>query len=262
MTATAGVAPEATASGWIGVGARRGLVEHRAFGVLVIGTLSWVVAGPVGALGAVAVAVGVPQLLVRRRSRAAQRHIDAEVATVLELAARRVRAGSAVPDALAYAARSTSGPGGRLVMAMVQAPVGTHAGRLLVGGDVAPSARPGRAAPREATAKVLAAVIGMVQGSAGGGARGLEAGAALLREHDRARGEIAAGAGHARASASLLIAVPVVFGVVSLVLVPSTAGGALGEPSVIVPVVAGVGMETLGALWIGRLVRAALGVAG
>ncbi len=261
MTATseAGLGPTSTGPA---VTRSRRLTEHRAFGVLVIATFSWLVAGPGASLGAVAVAVGVPKVLARRRRRAATRDIDAEIATVFELAARRVRAGSAVPDALAWAAGSTAGPGGRLVTAMVQAPVGSDGRRVFVGGEAGRPARRGRAVPREATSKVLAAVIGMVLGSAGGGARGLEAGAALLREHDRARGEIDAGAGHARASASLLIAVPLLFGVVSVVLVPSSAGGALGEPSMLAPIVAGIGMEALGAAWIGRLVRAALGAAG
>jgi len=241
---------------------RRGRPARRLLGACVIGAIACLAAGPPAAPIAIGAAVGVPVAMARRRRRNARRGIDGDIATVLEMAARQVRAGTAVGEALALAARSTPGAGSHLVLGMMQAPAGAARARELVAGTVGHAVHGDSVVAGAATMKIVAAVVGMVQGAEGGGARGLEAGASLLREHERARGEIDAGASHARASASLLVAVPLVFALAAVVVLPSSAGGALGDPKLFVPVVTGIAMEALGALWSARLVRAALGVAG
>lgn len=232
---------------------------RRVTGLFTIGGVAWLVAGRAVAVVAVAVAVVSPVVARRRRRSRDRRQIDTDIAIVFEVAARSVRAGAAVPEALQQAARTADGAGGRVVTALLAAPPrsaepGREAGRSRpVGGFV------GAPVTESRTGAIVAAVMAMVYGAAGGGARGLEAGAVLLREHERARVEIEAGAAHARASAALLIAVPVIFGGAALVLFPSSPGGMLSHPAALVSVVAGVAMEAAGAGWTARLVRAVHG---
>lgn len=81
----------------------------------------------------------------------------------------------------------------------------------------------------------------------------------LLREEVRTRAEIDAGAAHARASATLLLAVPVLFGGVSLLLIPGAHAQVLGHPAALAAVVLGAVLEVVGVLWSARLVRAVRG---
>lgn len=235
----------------------------RVAAVLVAGGVAWVILGPLAASVAVAVAVAAPRLVARRRRQASARRIDGDVATVLELAARQVRAGASVHDALLRSAEATAGPGGRLVLAMTRMSPGPDpiAARMLLPDQAGQGASRRRSSASDPTVTVVAAVIGMVGGVAGGGARGLEAGAGLLREHERARGEVLAAATHARTSAALLVAVPLVFGAASLVVLPASMHRVATDPTVIAPVLAGAAMEVGGAAWTARLVRSALGTA-
>ncbi|HET8931184.1 MAG TPA: hypothetical protein VFN21_11045, partial [Acidimicrobiales bacterium] len=200
---------------------------RRVIGVCLIGGGAWLVAGPIGSIAAVALALASPIVARRRRRTRHRRRIDAEIATVFEVAARSVRAGAAVPEALYHATGSVGDEGAHVVRALLASPLrqggpGREARRSGSPGDLI-----GASVTGTRTGAVVAAVLAMVLGTAGGGARGLEAGAVLLREHERARVEIEAGAAHARASAVLLIAVPVLFGGAALVLFPSSSGGVL-----------------------------------
>lgn len=210
-----------------------------ALGVVVVGTL---IAGPVVA--------------VRRRRVATGRSIESGIADVFELAARSVRVGVPVAVAVCDAATRTSGEGAAIVMDLwARSAAGAHRS---VPSDVGIRRRAVHV--EEDSTAVASAVLALAGGSTGGGARALEAGALLLRERHRARAEVTAGASHARASAGLLVSVPVLFGVASLGLDPSSGERLLADPIASAAVVVGICLQVVGALWITRLVRATRGV--
>jgi Flp pilus assembly protein TadB len=232
---------------------------RRLLGLCVTGALAWLVAGPVASVGALVLATVSPGFVHRRRRARDRRWIDAEVATVFEVAARSVRAGAAVPDALQRAARSVGGSGGRAVAASLGASMRSAGTDGAVGRSMWAGGHQGGSVTGPRTGPIVAAVLAMVHGAAGGGARGLEAGAVLLREHERSRVEIDAGATHARASATLLVVVPPIFGGVALMWFPGAAGSVLSHPAALASVVVGACMEATGAWWTTRLVRSVHG---
>ena len=95
----------------------------------------------------------------------------------------------------------------------------------------------------------------MVSGTFGGGARALEAGASLLRERCAARAAVTSAAGHARASARLLVAAPLVFAGASLMLIPGSTGWVASNPLGTTSVLVGLAFEACGAWWTSRLVH-------
>lgn len=233
-------------------------IGRRLVVVVVTGAVGWVVAGvPGGVLGVLAGVVVVPV-----RSRWHRRHDhrcpDGEIAVVLEVAAREVRAGSPVPESLARAAGATGGVAEQTVLGALAVAM-PSAYPAVKRGPTEPAT--GNGAGGNRTEAILAAVLALVLGTAGGGARGLEAGAALLRDRERARAEVEAGAAHARASAALLVAVPWLFALAATALSPGAAGGVAAHPTAVASVVAGVVSQALGSLWIARVVRSLAGVA-
>lgn len=216
-------------------GARRAAVPV----VVAVVAGAWVgpVVGAVAAMVAAVAMVGV----ARHRNRRSSMRRDSDVAMIFELAARSVRAGVAVPEAVEHAALAAGGPAARLV----RDAMADHGGSGRVPGD--------------ATVQVVTAVVHMVRGAAGGGARGLEAGATLLRSRDRTAAEVASAASHARASAGLLVVVPLVFAGLCMVVVPGSVDGVASDPRVLIAVVAGFACQAVGAWWTGRLIRAVHG---
>lgn len=228
---------------------RVALVATIALVVSVIGgvTLGVVVAG---------VLMVVPVVMGRRHRLATAGSVESDIAGIFELAARSVRVGVPVVAAVRDAARRTSGEGAQVVLDLSAR---SMAG---AGGWVPPDVEIRcRTVPVDGdTIGVAAAVLAMVGGSTGGGARALEAGALLLRERHRTRAEVTAGASHARASAGLLVSVPLLFGVASLGLDPASGARLLADPVATAAVVVGVCLQAIGAVWTTRLVRGTGGI--
>ncbi|MBS1847724.1 MAG: hypothetical protein JST73_05555 [Actinobacteria bacterium] len=196
--------------------------------------------------GALALAGLVARIVAHRRRRQREhRAVASQVATVFELAARSVRSGVDVRSAVAQAAASTGGAGGRLVEVVLHS-----------GGSFAQATYP-MGGEGSMTGRVVEVVCDVAGGTIGGGPRALEAGAVLLREHDRRNAEIEAGAAHARASSGLLVGLPVVFAVLAWAVVPAAPKGIAARPMVLVAVVFGIGLDVAGAVWSTHLIRTA-----
>lgn len=214
--------------------------RHRT-GAALVALVGFGVAGPLGAVIGAAVVLTRPLVAERRRRRRAARHVGADVATIFELTARAVRSGVALPEALGATVAAHPGPAAILVTRAFTPGGGAVAGVSGSGAGDDP-------------AVVVDAVAGLVGGAAGGSARGLEAGALILRERERARGEIDAGIAQARTSARLLIAAPVVLAAAATLLVPGGVAALAAHPVAVVAVVAGIGAEVVGAWWTRRLI--------
>lgn len=211
----------------------------RWLGVVIAAAAGSVVAGPPGALGGAVAAAVWPRVVARRRRARLVQRLGSDVAVLFELAARTVRSGVAPRDALVIVTQDRPGPAADLVLETF-------------GGPSPVSGAPGRRSG--GPADVVAAVAAMVGGVAGGTARGLEAGAMILRERERARDELRAGIAQARTSAMLLTGAPVVFALICCVAVPGGAGALLGHPVAIAAIAVGVLLELAGAWWARRLI--------
>lgn len=231
-----------------------GSILARIVGLVIVGGVGWLVAGPFGTIVVIAVVAGAPSIRRRRQWRLERRRVGGDIAEVFEIAARSVRSGMSPVEAVTQASLESPAAGGRIVAEMM--------GRGSIGGGPrrGAEARPlGVSDLPGATRDVVAVVIDLVRGTSGGGARGLDAGAALLRDHDRVRGEVLAASAHARASARLLVVLPVVFALASFTLLGSSdvRGGSTGLIATAVGV--GLAFEVAGAWWAHRLIRAATG---
>lgn len=219
-----------------------GRVARRWSVVVGLAVVGWWSAGPVVGVGAASMVALGPSLAIRRRRSAARRRVGLDVASIFELAARAVRSGVPVGDALAAASASVGGfAEGLTAWAM---------------SDVRSDRVIGAAGPGvdSSTEAVVTAVVAMVRGPVGGGARALEAGAALLREHARTRADVLAAASHARTSAMLLVTAPLLFAVVAVMATASSVARVFSDPRVVVALVIGTACEIIGAWWANRLV--------
>lgn len=215
-------------------------------GVVLAVAVGALAAGPVGAVVLGAGVVVAPRIVAGRRRARAARRLGDEVATLFELAARAVRTGVAVPEAVASVAVTRPGPAATLVT------------ELFTPGSAAVTSGRDGAGPGS-TVGVVTAIVGIVGGTTGGAARGLEAGAMILRERQRARGEVQAGIAQARTSAWLLGGAPVVLAAIAAVLTPGGPAALLAHPGALVAVGVGIVAEGVGLTWTRRLVRAVEG---
>ncbi len=223
-------------------------MKRRWGAVAVVGLVGWFVAGLPGALALVAALFLGPVIAERRRRRRERRRLAVDLAGALETSARTVRSGASLLDALDQGAHLTPGPAADRIAELVWWLRHDHHD------DAVAQWASGSDDPSVA---VVAAVVGMVSGSAGGVARGLEAGATVLRAREHARAEIDAGSTQARASALMLVVAPIVFAVGALCIMPGSLTGVRSQPVLLAAVAVGVAFEACGAVWTRRLLRAA-----
>lgn len=213
-------------------------------GAPVVGLAGFLVGNWPGAVMAVTLWCFMPRLAERRRRERERRRLGAELATVLELAARGVRTGMAPEAALLHASELTGGLAADLIGELV---------RWLGAGDPGGAVRRWTHAHDDPAVAVVAATVDLVTGREGGSARGFEAAATVLRARDRRARDAESWAAQSRSSATLLVAAPVVLAAGSFVLDPSIVARVMFEPAAIVCVTFGVGLDLLGAWWMRRL---------
>lgn len=224
-------------------GTVRGLVA------LIVG-LALVSAGPLGGALVLATALIGPAVAQRALARHRADRRDALLPEFLERLASSMRAGSALAPAFVATARSTPDPLGRdlaRVTDEVEHGAGLAAALARWGGR--PSAGPQVA--------LTAAALGLAAACGGEVARSVDRVAATLRERRELRREVHALATQARASAVVLAAIPLGF----TGLVASADRAAISflitSPIGLLCLSGGLFLETVGAVWMARIVRSA-----
>ena len=181
----------------------------------------------------------------RRRRRADQQLPDA-----LDRLASALRAGQAIGPALVALAEDLPDPLGtdlRAVTASIErgAPAGDAVARW-AGSDAA-------------TPDVGLVAAALTIGARAGGevARAIDGVAATLRERHELRGELRALATQARASAGVLAVAPVAFAALVASIDPRAIHFLVATPVGLACLVAGVGLDAVGVVWMARITRSA-----
>lgn len=210
-----------------------------------------IVAGP--GIGVVlgAGAVAGPAVALRLASGRADAAYERCVPVLLEEAARKLRAGSALGDALVAAGDSGAcGGAPGLEQDLAQLARALNNGEDLASGIAAwAQSRPLPGVQLAAAALRLAAEHG------GAHARAVDAVAATLRQRLDQVAELRAATAQARASVAVLGVAPVAFAVVSVLLDPGTARAAVSSSAGLASVAAGLGLDLVSVTWMNRLTR-------
>jgi len=208
--------------------------------------LGVVVGGPGGAVALPVVALAGSAVGLRAAAGRSTRQADATLPELLEQAGRALRSGVDLVPALAQAATAVGGPHGQQVR--------SAAGRVAGGAPLAVALAPwADDHPRRAVRLVVAALEVAVDGG-GARARALDGVAATLRDQAALADEIRALASQARASAAVLVALPVVFGVVGSAADPRLAHTLLGTAPGVACVAGALVLDLAGAWWMHRIV--------
>ena len=219
----------------------------------------WVTVALAGALGGAALggavlglgglligAVG-PIVVVRSRRGAAMESAEAALPAVLEAVARGLRSGGSLRQAVAEAAAEIPGPlGAELRLVAAAADRGTPlVDALEAWGTRSPSQG------------VRLAVAALCLGAETGGAqaRAVDGVAATLRERLAVAGEVRALTSQTRASMLLIAAAPLAFCAFASATDPRTSMFLFRTPAGWACLAAGIGLDTVGALWMRRLCR-------
>ncbi len=218
--------------------------------IIGIGVSFGIAAHPVvGAVTAIVLLV-LPQVMSQRIRRRANRRFESDLVMIIENAARSVRSGMLLSDALDDAARRTPGPGAACICDLVRNLRHEHHVDATVSWL---QEYPGP------SMQVVAAAVAMTGGLAGGSARGLQAAAAVLRERERTRLAIEAGMSQATTSVRMLLVLPMVVAFGGLLFGPAMFGRAVTQPAVLGVVAVGVLFEVVGAWWSQHLIASIRG---
>lgn len=214
----------------------------------VAAVLTATVAGPaVTAMVLVIAAAGPPVALWALRDRGG-RQIEASLPFALESVAGFLRAGSSMPQALAATGEVTPGV------------LGTEIGALVIAaGQGSPLdvelERWERRRPLPGVHLVVAALaLGFHTG--GPQARSLDAVAFTLRDREAVRREAVALSSQARASAAVMVVMPVAFAGVAAAVDPRVAQVILTTPLGLACLAGGLLLDTVAALWMARITGA------
>lgn len=203
------------------------------------GPLLGVVAG--GAL--VAARVGLPQVARRRRIRAA----EAGLPLLLERIANGLRAGRSTHQAVTEAARSIRDP--------LAAELAPFVGMAERGASLSEVLRRWAASTPTPTGRLTATALALTIEAGGPAADAIEGVAATARHRLALGREVRALASQARASAAVLIGLPVVFAVLASAADSSMREFLTATPLGLACVAAGLALDVGGALWMQRITR-------
>ncbi len=221
-----------------------------AAGVTAVGSgLAALRGGPAGGV-VVALVIGVSLVLGLRAVRGrGPRRADAALPDLLEHAARDLRAGLDLPTALASAGATVGGVHGREVRTVVDR---VDRGSTLVG-----ALRPWTDAHPRSSVRVSVAALEVASEAGGARARALDGIAATLRSRAVVAEEARALATQARASAAVMVALPIVVAALGSAADPRLARTLLGTPIGLGCVVAAGVLDGAGAWWMQRVVDGA-----
>lgn len=218
-------------------------------GVAVAVVAAWSRAGPVGGAvtGALLVLVGVAGL--RASAERGPRRADAHLADLLEHTSRNLRAGFDLVSSLEVAAGAVEGLHGPEVASVVI--------RARRGASLADALAPWEVAHPRPPIRLVVGALEVASITGGARARALDGVAATLRARQAVAAEAGALAGQARASAAVLVALPVVVAVLGSAADPRLARTLLGTPVGLGCVVGATVLDGVGALWMRRVVAEA-----
>lgn len=198
-----------------------------------------------------AAALAAQHLLRAHKRAAAARRRSAQLPVALERMAAALRTGSSLPQALAEAGYDVEAPLGPELAGLARM-VDTGSG-MVDALDRWIAQHDDSGTRLAATALVLSAGVGAAP------ARALDGVATTLRDRISLAGERRAQGAQARCSAAVLSAAPVAF--TGLLVAGNRAAGRflLGTPLGWTCLLAGLGLDLTGALWMARLIRTAPG---
>jgi tight adherence protein B len=211
--------------------------------------VSGVVAGPLGAVAGFGVVVAATMVVLRSPDRRSDALVQRELPTVLEAAARSLRAGGSVRTALADAAISAPAPLADDLDRVVHA-----AARGLPLRDVIDEWPARRSLPG---VRLAAAALAMGVDTGTGLARTLDGVAATLHERAAIEREVRMLATQARYSAGVLIVAPVAFLGLVAVLDPATVDFLVGTPLGLACLGGGLALDAAAGWWMTRICREA-----
>jgi len=203
--------------------------------------------GAAFAIFSTALVVGTPAVVVLAYRKRREQRLVAALPDALELIARSLRSGSSLAQALAEVASSMTGP---LTIALARIVDDTEQGASL-----------GRAlqrfAERSSLSEIRVAVAALTLASESGASpsRALDGVGTSLRDSYQLRSELAALTSQARASALVLIALPIVFVLVNAAIDPSALEFLLSNGIGRVCLLLGSGLDAVGWIWMRRLVQ-------
>ena len=181
---------------------------------------------------------------VRRRRR------DRQLPDALDRLASSLRAGEAVGPALVGLAGEVDDPLGTELRAI--------AGLIDRGAPVAEALQVWSTSKDSSDDVHMVAAALMIGARAGGAvARAIDGVAATLRERHELRAEVRALATQARTSAAVLASAPVGFAVLVAAVEPRSIQFLLTTPTGLACLVAGIGLDVVGVLWMSRITRSA-----
>ncbi len=190
------------------------------------------------------------RLLERTRPQHRHRRRDAQLPDALERLAAAVRGGQAIGPALREVAVTVPDPLGAELRPIAAAiDQGEPVARALAGWAERP----------DASTDVRLVVASLTLGAHAGGevARAVDRVAATLRERREVQGEVRALATQARTSAGVLAAAPLGFAALVSTIEPGAVAFLVTSPLGLVCLVAGLGLEALGGVWMARISRSA-----
>lgn len=219
---------------------------------VVVGPLVGLLAGGPGLAGVTLLAVALaPALAVRSRRGTASARLEQSLPGALEAVARSLRSGASLRQAVAEAAASPAGAGGRVLaaeLARAAAEVGQGAS-LVVALEGVAARRPLPGLRLGVAALCLGAETGGAQ------ARAVDGVAATVRERLAVAAELRALASQARISALVIGLAPVGFGGFAAATDPKTARFMFHTPAGLALLAVGLTLDGVGWLWMQRLAR-------
>jgi len=177
------------------------------------------------------------------------RRVDAQLPGALDAIGSGLSAGGSLHQSVLDAAVGAPMPLGRELDPLVRScRAGEYLGEQL-------DMWAGRSGSRSVQMVVAAITLGLHDG--GPQARVLAGVARSLRDRLAVEGEMRALSSQARASAAVIVVAPVVFTLCSAAVDPSVVDFLTGTPGGLLCIVAGLTLDSVGALWMARIVRGA-----
>ncbi len=212
---------------------------------LVVAGVGGLRGGPVGALVTVGTAGAALAVVARATRGRGDRLADEHLPAFVEHTSRGLRSGHDLRSALAVAG-GRAGPHAPSVATVVARVDGGASWDDALAGWAADAPRP--------SVRLVAAALALAAASGGRASRALDGVSGTLRARRAVAQEARALASQARASAAVLVALPVVVSVGGAVADPRLAEALLGTPWGLGCVTAAAVLDTVGALWMQRIV--------
>lgn len=214
-----------------------------------LGLLATARSGPAGGITVVIVAAGAVVLGLRATCGRGLRRADRELPDLLEHAARGLRSGLDLVPALGLAAAAVGGVHG--------AELGRTLGRVDLGAPLVEALVPWAEDHPRPPVRMSVAALEVAATAGGARARALDGIAATLRSRTVVAEEAGALATQARASAAVMVALPVVVAGLGSAADPRLAHALLGTPVGLACVTAAALLDGAGAWWMQRVVDGA-----